>query len=42
MKHFLFIESLGDEAPFPYFVVAENLVEAIHLLAEAYIDPEVA
>lgn len=41
MKHFLFIESIGDKAPFPYLVAAENLVEAIYLLAEVYIDPDV-
>ena len=42
MKHFVFIEQLEDEAPFPYFVTAEDLEEAIHLLAEAYIDPDEA
>lgn len=42
MRHFIFIEQIEDEAPFPYFVGAETLEKAIRLFAEAFIDPDEA
>lgn len=42
MRHFIFIEQMEDESPFPSFVKAETLEEAIKLFAEAFIDPDEA
>ena len=42
MRHFVFIEQMENESPFPSFVKAETLEEAIKLFAEAFIDPDEA